>query len=572
MSYIALNISGWALSLEWFWKECGYTLGPRDYLKRRFSAAFQWYNVLKDQSRAAVDDAIWRHSIIISPAAALDTPAAVLPVEVLTAQSAQQPTVSSPPSPPNVPSLPILLSPSSISTALPSNNGGSNLQPPLKRRRMANNNHDIPMSASFKCPSAYLRSCCPLCFGGPKPSLMTSHAHCIVALDANFAQKCQKGQYEDITFGHPHPHFIPEREVNEVAAYVEAMRSKPAKKNISVLERLPEDILMECEQQFVAADETQAKTSTAVYVDTGLVALVCRHDHLLWVINMTTAGERQYYTYTLLRQLLAHLPADWNVGLLYDIACQVEWSMLKHGILAEFYHRLCFAVSVFHTYGHDWACQLNYHPRKIVGYGLSDGEGCKRLWSSLKRLIPSLRVSGEWKDQVEYQIAPLKPDISIQRILELRLSRSECFERVKQLEKVLRDGIDMDSEHETVLLEELQAEKEGYEMLKKCLQNKEKELGVTVRQKLELLKGNEFLRHRVNSNVLKSQIWAKLVSQKFERAQLERAYQHQVMRDKDHQQSKNVLKRSRQSITKLVSRNPSRWTNAQSSTKRHQKV
>ncbi|KIJ36843.1 hypothetical protein M422DRAFT_100018, partial [Sphaerobolus stellatus SS14] len=42
------NISGWALSLEQFWKDRGYGLGPRHYLKRRFSAVYQWYNVLKD--------------------------------------------------------------------------------------------------------------------------------------------------------------------------------------------------------------------------------------------------------------------------------------------------------------------------------------------------------------------------------------------------------------------------------------------------------------------------------------------------------------------------------------------
>lgn len=29
-----------------------------------------------------------------------------------------------------------------------------------------------------------------------------------------------------------------------------------------------------------------------------------------------------------------------------------------------------------------------------MGFGLSDGEGCERFWSTLKRLIPSLRISG----------------------------------------------------------------------------------------------------------------------------------------------------------------------------------
>ena len=52
-----------------------------------------------------------------------------------------------------------------------------------------------------------------------------------------------------------------------------------------------------------------------------------------------------------------------------------------------------FGISVFHAYGHQWACQIIYHPRKCKGFGLTDGEGCERLWSSLKLLIPSLHVS-----------------------------------------------------------------------------------------------------------------------------------------------------------------------------------
>jgi hypothetical protein len=55
---------------------------------------------------------------------------------------------------------------------------------------------------------------------------------------------------------------------------------------------------------------------------------------------------------------------------------------------------MSFAVSVFHAYGHQWPCQLVYHPRKREDFGLTDGEGCERFWSAIRRLIPVLRVSG----------------------------------------------------------------------------------------------------------------------------------------------------------------------------------
>ena len=51
---------------------------------------------------------------------------------------------------------------------------------------------------------------------------------------------------------------------------------------------------------------------------------------------------------------------------------------------------------VFHAYGHQWPCQLIYHPRKCKGFGLTDGEGCERFWSLIKALIPSCRVSSHF--------------------------------------------------------------------------------------------------------------------------------------------------------------------------------
>ena len=83
-----------------------------------------------------------------------------------------------------------------------------------------------------------------------------------------------------------------------------------------------------------------------------------------------------------------------SVGLLYDIACQLHRGIEKWGLLGPLASRLHFGISVFHAFGHQWPCQVVYHPRKCTGFGLSDGEGCERFWSSIQRLVPSLRVSG----------------------------------------------------------------------------------------------------------------------------------------------------------------------------------
>ncbi|KIK58341.1 hypothetical protein GYMLUDRAFT_171153 [Collybiopsis luxurians FD-317 M1] len=98
---------------------------------------------------------------------------------------------------------------------------------------------------------------------------------------------------------------------------------------------------------------------------------------------MTSPGEHQHYTFALIEILLEHLPACYRIGLLYDVACTLNQSCIKWGFLKEYLNCIVFAISVFHAYRHSWACQYVYHPRKSIGFGLTDSEGCERLWHSL---------------------------------------------------------------------------------------------------------------------------------------------------------------------------------------------
>ncbi|KAG8214409.1 hypothetical protein J3R82DRAFT_9406, partial [Butyriboletus roseoflavus] len=76
-----------------------------------------------------------------------------------------------------------------------------------------------------------------------------------------------------------------------------------------------------CEDSFVAANEKCEKASTRYFANTGLMAMLCHHDCVLWLVNMTSAGEKQHYTLTLIQHLFNHLPLDMSVGLLYNIGC-----------------------------------------------------------------------------------------------------------------------------------------------------------------------------------------------------------------------------------------------------------
>lgn len=224
----------------------------------------------------------------------------------------------------------------------------------------------------------------------------------IVCLDACFTQKHNK-QAQDPKFSHPNSVFISPEDINswkERVSVTRPERAPPKQRSEDDADgfenglKVPRSVLDGCNDSFTAADGNREKASTQFFDSTALMGLLCRHDRVLWLANMTTAGERQYYAYALVDKLFQHLPAQYTVGLLYDIGCQLERSCVKWGFLKKYLPRLDFAISVFHAFGHGWACQCIYHPRKRCGFGLSDGEGCERFWHSISKLIAFLRVCG----------------------------------------------------------------------------------------------------------------------------------------------------------------------------------
>ena len=242
----------------------------------------------------------------------------------------------------------------------------------------------------------------------------------IVCVDACFTQKRRKSQGNAWQAPRTHPEtiFVPAEEVKAMEEHVDEVRPRKAKPSTKGKSkegnsaakdaqsevsseadyegnmRVPKSVLDECNDSFLAADERRTKASTLYFADTGLMGLLCRHDRVLWLVNMTSAGEKQHYALSLLQKLFQHIPQSMRIGVLYDIGCQLHRSCVKHGFLDEFLDRIVFAISVFHAYGHQWPCQLIYHPRKCLGFGLSDGEGCERFWHSISKLIAYLRVCG----------------------------------------------------------------------------------------------------------------------------------------------------------------------------------
>jgi hypothetical protein len=229
-----------------------------------------------------------------------------------------------------------------------------------------------------------------------------------VALDACYTQKRTKDPNNP---GHrdcpSHDHdsaFLSEEDVKAMEEYVATWQATRASRSAPQTNdeedgfengmKVPTSVLNDCGESFKAADEKREKASTQWFTDTGLMALLCRHDRVLWLVNMIHAGERQHYALALIQRLFEHIPLEMTVGILYDIGCQLHRSCLKWGFLHDYMPRIIFGISVFHAFGHQWPCQIVYHPRKCRGFGLTDGEGCERFWSAIRILIPTLRISG----------------------------------------------------------------------------------------------------------------------------------------------------------------------------------
>ncbi|KAF9509110.1 hypothetical protein BS47DRAFT_1301923, partial [Hydnum rufescens UP504] len=148
-----------------------------------------------------------------------------------------------------------------------------------------------------------------------------------------------------------------------------------------------------CEDSYLAAKDYRIRVSKE-HADKGLIVLVCRHDHVIWFINMGPNGEKWYFMLVMIQKLLGELPESFMVGFFYDVICVMHCEMECWQLLLQCLPHLKFATPVFHSYGHQWPCQLSYHPYKNPEFGHTDGEGCEREWNLLNGIIPTCYILG----------------------------------------------------------------------------------------------------------------------------------------------------------------------------------
>ncbi|KAG6825042.1 hypothetical protein H0H92_005020 [Tricholoma furcatifolium] len=316
---IAPNTTAWCKAVEAFLDRQGYRLSSEGSLRRRFSNCLLWYNALKD--------------------ATADHAQTILGIQRETRFSIQQgitledlydkPEPFSSPlwRPTDVPPSPKLQTPRPASK-LPMRDDEDDIQP-------QNPFLEAPLRVR---PSNYLRSRCPLCFGGNfSEEHQSKRPDAIVCIDACFTQKRNRRAGVDPPLSHPRTVFLPEEKVKSMERYVEALRGaktsdtgKRRKLNTIIEDdrfeksvrgslRVPKSVLDGCEESFTAADSRRIKASTQFFDETALMGVLCRHDIVLFLASMRSSGEKQHYAIALIEELFQHLPPDFRIGLLYDI-------------------------------------------------------------------------------------------------------------------------------------------------------------------------------------------------------------------------------------------------------------
>ncbi|KAF7964442.1 hypothetical protein HWV62_7674, partial [Athelia sp. TMB] len=233
-----------------------------------------------------------------------------------------------------------------------------------------------------------LQKLCPACFGGSRWGRNLDEGGDVhMALDGNFHHRHQAASGDGPHF-HDAVQIIPKDQVDAVGNRIEAARKRPPRK-------VPEEIIQECQDSHTAADGRKAKTDMGHFDDTGLMAMVCRHDVPLFVANIDTPGEQQKYGVALMEHVLTLLPPQATCVFIIDVGCVFDVSLNKYEIITDdALKRIKFCTSAMHAYAHQWSCQLKYNPRLQKGMGLSDGEGVERLWSRIRRLIGITRTMG----------------------------------------------------------------------------------------------------------------------------------------------------------------------------------
>ncbi|KAJ7701006.1 hypothetical protein B0H14DRAFT_3527804 [Mycena olivaceomarginata] len=396
-------------------------------------------------------------------------------------------------------------------------------------------------------PSEYLRRRCPACFANLKHD-PTAEADIFPCIDACFTQKKKKSAQDPVK-KHPDLLFIPKQQTAQTEEYVDGVcgtsgkKERPRKRGVGMhmLDEdedgyeyedllLPCSVLDGCEASFTAANKKREKASTNFFEDTALMALVWRHDRVLFLVNMHSAGEKQFYVIALVETLFQHIPHHIVVGLLYDVTCSAERNCCPSSMLSgmsgrvscwaeRFWNSIRHLIAHLRIYGyHNCLYTLDaqiIHHQEASLFRLGDWI-CWRYHHCLKKRTNATKDLHKSGKPVAFLQEQWKLQRAVNAVVLLCLSMKARQELRHELrEKYLRAVEDGD-EAATMYEQEFREAEEALTKVQVNLRRKEAALGVTEHVELLELVKSEYMHLRMNVHALKLRLYEQLRARKFE--------------------------------------------------------
>ena len=155
----------------------------------------------------------------------------------------------------------------------------------------------------------------------------------IIALDGNFQHRRFAHVKIDprILPANDEYNWLTDQDVAEAREHVDSCRNsnKGSSHRQHPSHRVPGHILDDCEKSFRASQERDRDLDISIYDSKGVMAITCRHDIPLHIVDIKTMGEPRYYAVALLRKFALGLPPSATIGVMYDIADQLHRSIAK---------------------------------------------------------------------------------------------------------------------------------------------------------------------------------------------------------------------------------------------------
>lgn len=120
-------------------------------------------------------------------------------------------------------------------------------------------------------------------------------------------------------------YFISRSQVDRVGDRIDALRRNRHPR--AYKRQVPDIVIDDDENSYEAARGSNQKGRMDRNDETGLMALLCRHDIPLFLASINTPGEEQKYSIALIEHIFSFLPVNTTVSVLYDVGCVVDRSL-----------------------------------------------------------------------------------------------------------------------------------------------------------------------------------------------------------------------------------------------------